>query len=90
MSRWMICVFITVSFLLALFVGGGQYWLKKQEKKENTIEKNKIVCEFNGKTYQQDEIFLLWSSPDCSICTCSKDGLPICEKTYCPEEAPNE
>jgi hypothetical protein len=84
MSRWMIYIFLTISFLLVLFIGGGQYWLKRLESKENSIEKNKIVCEFNGKTYQQDEGFIIRLDSGCSLCVCGKDGIPVCNKTYCP------
>lgn len=76
---------MAILFLLVLLVGGELYWLKKLEKKENGIEKNKAACEFNGEMYQQDEIFLLRLSSGCSLCRCGEDGLPICEKTYCPE-----
>ncbi len=90
MQKRTVSIFIVILFFLALLVGGELYWLKRLEKKQNGIEKNKIVCEFNGKTYQQGEIFLIRLSSGCSICHCSKDGLPICEETYCPEEAPDE
>lgn len=90
MSRRMTYIFIIISFLLVLFVGGGQYWLKRLEKKENSIEKNKIVCEFNAKTYQLGEGFIIRLNSGCSFCVCSEDGLPTCQKTDCLEEAPNE
>lgn len=88
MPKRVISIFIVILFLLVLLVGGELYWLKRLEKKESSIEKNKIVCEFNAKTYQLDEIFLIRLSSGCSICRCGKNGLPICKQTYCPEEAP--
>lgn len=79
-----------ILFFLALLVGGELYWLKKSEKKTEVADENKTVCEFNGKTYQHDEMFLIRLSSGCSICRCGGDNLPVCEKTYCPEEASNE
>lgn len=90
MQRRTISIFIVILFLLALLVGGELYWLKRLEKKENSIGKNKIVCEFNAKTYQLGEGFIIRLNSGCSFCACSEDGLPICQKIGCPEEAPNE
>lgn len=90
MQNRTIIIFIVILFSLALFIGGGLYWLKKSEKKTDVIKENKTECKFNGKTYQQGEIFLIRLSSGCSLCHCGEDGLPICEKTYCPKEAPNE
>jgi len=88
MQKRTVSIFIIILFFLALLVGGELYWLKRLEKKESSIEKNKIVCEFDGKTYQLDEFFLIRLSSGCSLCRCGGDGLPICKHTYCPEEAP--
>jgi len=90
MPKRITIILAAVLFLLALLVGGELYWLKRLEKKGNNIEKNKAKCEFDGKTYQQDEFFLIRLSSGCSLCRCAEDGLPVCEKTYCPEEAPDE
>lgn len=90
MQKPVIYILAAMLFLLVLLVGGELYWLKKSEKKINVIGENKVMCEFEGKTYQQDEFFLIRLSSGCSICHCAEDGLPVCEKTYCPEEAPDE
>mgnify|MGYP001614995768 CR=1 FL=1 len=79
MQKRTVFIFIIILFFLALLVGGELYWLKRLEKK--------VACEFNGKTYQLDEIFLIRLSSGCSICRCGENGLPICKHTYCPEEA---
>ena len=83
-------ILAVILFLLALLVGGEVYWLKRLEKKENSIEKNKMVCEFNAKTYQLGEGFIIQLNSGCSFCVCSEDGFPTCQKIDCPKEAPNE
>lgn len=90
MQKRAVSIFIIILFFLALLVGGELYWLKKSEKKTEVADENKAACEFNGKIYQQGEIFLIRLSSGCSLCHCGEDGLPVCEKTYCPEEALDE
>jgi len=90
MQKRIIIILTSILFLLALLVGGEVYWLKKLEKKENSIEKNKIACELNAKTYQPGEGFIIRLYSGCSFCVCGEDGFPTCQKTDCLEGAPNE
>ncbi|MCX6705611.1 MAG: hypothetical protein NTV24_00695 [Candidatus Woesebacteria bacterium] len=95
MSKRIIFIFVIISFVLTLLIGGGLYWLKKLEKKENgigsdKIEVSNITCDLNGKTYQQGENFLFRLNSECSNCVCSRNGIVTCEKANCPEGSLNE
>jgi hypothetical protein len=90
MPKWLVYFFLTISFLLVVFIIGGQYWLKRLENKESGAKLNKVVCEFNGKSYQQNEGFIIRFGLGCSFCVCESNGFPTCQKSYCPEGALNE
>jgi hypothetical protein len=90
MSKLVVYVFLVICLILLVFIGVGWYLLKGWENKEIGDKVNRIKCEYGGSTYQQSEFFLIRRDLGCSICICDEDGLSTCEKTYCPEEAPNE
>jgi len=90
MQKWIIYASIVVCFLLILFIGGGQYWLKRNTNKEISTGANNITCEYDSKTYQLGEVFFIQLSTDCGLCFCGKDELPICEKIDCSKKISNE
>ncbi len=86
MQKWIVYISIVICFLLILFIGGGQYWLKRHENKESGTEVNNIVCEYGGKIYQLGERFWMKFPDGCSFCECGEAGVSTCkQKLNCLE-----
>lgn len=94
MQKWL--ALLIVGLVLLIGVIGFEIRGLKQPENGKVVEisnkkvETKAGCEWESKTYELKEQFLIWLSNGCSYCVCGENNSITCQQVDCPEGGLND